>query len=114
MALIIQEQRLVKARQKPGMEQPVYYWDPVIAPSGMIFYTGDVFPDWRGNILVGSLTPGLLVRLVMKDGRVAREERYLSELNERIRDVRQGPDGSVYLLTDSLNGRLLRVTPGRR
>ena len=104
----------MKARQKPGMEQPIYYWDPVIAPSGMIFYTGDVFPDWRGNILVGYLTPGLLVRLVMKDGRVAREERYLSELNERIRDVRQGPDGSVYLLTDSPNGRLLRVTPGSR
>ena len=99
---------------KPGMEQPVYYWDPVIAPSGMIFYTGDVFPDWKGSILVGSLTPGLLVRLVMKDGRVAREERYLSELNERIRDVRQGPDGFVYLLTDSRDGRLLRVGPGRR
>jgi glucose/arabinose dehydrogenase len=96
------------------MEQPVYYWDPVIAPSGMIFYTGDVFPDWKGSILVGSLTPGLLVRLVMKDGRVAREERYLSELNERIRDVRQGPDGFVYLLTDSRDGRLLRVGPGRR
>lgn len=99
---------------KPGMEQPVYYWDPVIAPSGMIFYTGDIFPDWKGSILVGSLNPGLLVRLVMKDGRVAREERYLSELNERIRDVRQGPDGFVYLLTDSRDGRLLRVGPGRR
>jgi aldose sugar dehydrogenase len=99
---------------KPGMEQPVYYWDPVIAPSGMIFYTGDLFPDWKGSILVGSLTPGLLVRLVMKDGRVGREERYLSELNERIRDVRQGPDGFVYLLTDSRDGRLLRVGPGRR
>ena len=63
---------------------------------------------------MGSLTPGLLVRLVMTDSRVAREERYLSELNERIRDVRQGPDGSVYLLTDSPIGRLLRVTPGSR
>jgi aldose sugar dehydrogenase len=98
---------------KPGMEQPVYYWDPVIAPSGMAFYTGDVFSDWKGSILVGSLNPGLLVRLVMKDGRVAREERYLSELKERIRDVRQGPDGFVYLLTDSRDGRLLRVGPGR-
>ena len=98
---------------KPGMEQPVYYWDPVIAPSGMTFYTGDVFPDWKGSILVGSLNPGLLVRLVMKDGRVAREERYLSELNERIRDVRQGPDGFVYLLTDNRDGRLLKVGPGR-
>ena len=99
---------------KPGMEQPVSYWDPVIAPSGMIFYTADAFPDWKGSILVGSLNPGLLVRLVMKDGRVAREERYLSELNERIRDVRQGPDGFVYLLTDSRDGRLIRVGPGRR
>ena len=98
---------------KPGMEQPVYYWDPVIAPSGMIFYTGDIFPDWKGSMLVGSLNPGLLVRLVMKDGRIAREERYLSELNERIRDVRQGPDGFVYLLTDSRDARLLRVGPGR-
>jgi aldose sugar dehydrogenase len=78
---------------KPGMEQPVYYWDPVIAPSGIIFYTGDVFPDWKGSILVGSLNPGLLVRLTMKDGRVAREESYLSKLKERIREVRQGADG---------------------
>jgi glucose/arabinose dehydrogenase len=105
--------RIGEGTAKPGMEQPVYYWDPVIAPSGMIFYTGDLFPEWKGSILVGSLTPGLLVRLVMKDGRVAREERYLSELNERIRDVRQGPDGFVYLLTDSRDGRLLRVGPGR-
>ncbi len=98
---------------KPGMEQPVYYWDPVIAPSGMIFYTGDAFPDWKGSILVGSLNPGLLVRLVMKDGRVAREERYLSELNERIRAGRQGADGLLYLLTDSRDGRLLKVGPAR-
>jgi glucose/arabinose dehydrogenase len=96
---------------KAGMEQPVYYWDPVIAPSGMVFYTGEAFPDWRGNILVGSLTPGLLVRLVMKDGRVDREERYLGDLRERIRDVRQGPDGFIYLVTDSRNGRILRVAP---
>ena len=80
----------------------------------MIFYTGNAFPDWKGSILVGSLNPGLLVRLVMKDGRVAREERYLSELNERIRDVRRGPDGLVYLVTDSRDGRLLRVGPARR
>ena len=80
----------------------------------MIFYTGNAFPDWKGSILVGSLNPGLLVRLVMKDGRVAREERYLSELNERIRDVRRGPDGLVYLVTDSRDVRLLRVGPARR
>ena len=98
---------------KPGMEQPVYYWDPVIAPSGMVFYTGDAVPGWKGSILIGSLRPGLLVRLTMADGRVAREERYLADLKERIRDVRQGPDGFVYLLTDHRDGRILRVGPAR-
>lgn len=97
---------------KPGMEQPVYYWDPVIAPSGMIFYSGDAFPGWKGSILVGSLQPGALVRLMMKDGKVAREERYLGDLGERIRDVQQGPDGLVYLITDNDDGRVLRVLPG--
>ncbi len=96
---------------KAGMEQPVYYWDPVIAPSGMAFYGGEAFPGWKGSILIGSLSPGLLVRLIMKDGRVEREERYLGELRERIRDVRQGPDGLLYLLTDSAAGRVLRVRP---
>ncbi len=96
---------------KEGMEQPVYYWDPVIAPSGMVFYTGDLFAAWKGNILVGSLTPGGLVRLVMKDDKVAQEERYLGDLGARIRDVRQAPDGSLYLLTDARDGRILRITP---
>jgi glucose/arabinose dehydrogenase len=95
----------------PGLEQPVYYWDPVIAPSGAVFYTGDAFPDWRGDLLVGSLRPGGLVRLRLERGRVAREERYLGELGERIRDVRQGPDGLIYLLTDSPRGRILRLGP---
>jgi glucose/arabinose dehydrogenase len=99
---------------KPGMEQPVYYWDPVIAPSGMVFYTGDAFPDWKGSILVGSLNPGLLVRLTLKEGQVEHEERYLGDLHERIREVQQGPDGLVYLLTDSSNGRILRLSPLRR
>jgi glucose/arabinose dehydrogenase len=98
---------------KSGMEQPVYYWDPVIAPSGMTFYTGNAFPAWKGSILVGSLKPGLLVRLTLENGRVAREERVLGDLGERIRDVRQGPDGHPYLLTDSSNGRILRVMPSR-
>jgi glucose/arabinose dehydrogenase len=93
------------------MEQPVYYWDPVIAPSGATFYTGDAFPDWKGDLLVGSLTPGALVRLRIANGRVALEERYLAELGERIRDVREGPDGAVYLLTDSSRGRVIRVGP---
>jgi glucose/arabinose dehydrogenase len=99
---------------KAGMEQPVYYWDPVIAPSGMVIYTGDLFAGWKNNILIGSLTPGLLVRLVMKDGTVAQEERYLGDLGERIRDVRQAPDGSLYLLTDARNGQILRVTPAAK
>jgi aldose sugar dehydrogenase len=96
---------------KPGMEQPVYYWDPVIAPSGMTFYTGEALPGWQGSLLIGSLRPGLLVRLTLADGRVTGEERYLAELRERIRDVRQGPDGRLYLLTDSRDGRILQVLP---
>jgi aldose sugar dehydrogenase len=96
---------------KPGMEQPLYYWDPVIAPSGMVFYTGNAFPGWQGSLLIGSLRPGLLVRLRLDDGQVTGEERYLSDLGERIRDVRQGPDGLLYLLTDSRDGRILRVLP---
>lgn len=99
---------------KSGIEQPVYYWDPVIAPSGATFYSGAAFADWKGDLLVGSLTPGGLVRLRIADGRVVREERYLAELHERIRDVREGPDGAIYLLTDDRNGRLLRVTPAGR
>jgi glucose/arabinose dehydrogenase len=96
---------------KEGMEQPVYYWDPVIAPSGMVIYTGELFAGWKGNFLIGSLTPGGLVRLVMRDGKVAQEERYLVDLRERIRDVRQAPDGSLYLLTDARAGQILRITP---
>lgn len=96
---------------KEGMEQPVYFWDPVIAASGLLFYTGDRYPGWKGNLFVGSLTPGALVRLELADGRVAHEERYLGELRERIRDVEQGLDGLLYLLTDSPNGRVLRVVP---
>jgi glucose/arabinose dehydrogenase len=99
---------------RPGMEQPVYYWDPVIAPSGAIFYTGDAFPDWRGDLLVGSLRPGRLVRLTIADARVTSEVRYLADLGERIRDVRQGPDGLIYLLTDHPRGRILKLEPAGR
>jgi aldose sugar dehydrogenase len=96
---------------KPGLEQPVYYWDPSIAPSGMAFYTGDKFPGWRGSILVGALAGKLVSRLEMSGGKVTGEERMLQNLGERIRDVRQGPDGLVYLLTDSAQGRILRMKP---
>ena len=96
---------------KEGMEQPIYYWDPSIAPSGMAFYSGDKFPGWRGNALVGALAGSLVARLELDGDKVVREERILRELRERIRDVRQGPDGFVYLLTDSSQGRILRVRP---
>lgn len=94
---------------KEGMEQPVHYWVPSIAPSGMTFYTGQEFPEWQGNLLVGSLKFGLLVRLVIEDNQVTHEERLLNGEFGRIRDVRQGPDGAVYLLTDDQNGKLLRL-----
>jgi glucose/arabinose dehydrogenase len=101
--------KIGEGNAKEGMEQPVYYWDPVIAPSGLLFYTGDAFPDWRGNLLIGSMQPGGLVRLVLEGGRVVKEERYRGELGARIRDVQQGPDGFIYVVTDEGDGRLLRI-----
>jgi glucose/arabinose dehydrogenase len=97
--------------RREGLEQPIHYWDPSIAPSGMAFYTGDKFPKWQGNLLVGALKFRLVSRLVLKGEKVVREERILQDLGERIRDVRQGPDGYVYLLTDSRDGRILRLEP---
>jgi aldose sugar dehydrogenase len=97
---------------KEGMEQPRYYWDPSIAPSGATFYTADLFPDWKGNLLVGALAGQSLHRLVLDGEKVAAEEVLLAEQYERIRDVRQGPDGAVWLLTDNPQGRVLRVVPG--
>jgi glucose/arabinose dehydrogenase len=95
---------------KAGMEQPIHYWDPSIAPSGMAFYTGDRFPAWRGDVLLGALRGQALVRLDLDGDRVVREERMLEGVG-RVRDVRQGPDGFLYLLTDGSGGRLLRVRP---
>ncbi|WP_018953959.1 PQQ-dependent sugar dehydrogenase [Thioalkalivibrio sulfidiphilus] len=97
--------------EKEGMEQPVHHWTPSIAPSGMAFYTGDVFPNWRGNVFVGALAHTHVTRLVMDGDRVVEEEPMFREMGQRIRDVRQGPDGYLYLLTDHTNGRLLRVEP---
>ncbi|MFO1302499.1 MAG: PQQ-dependent sugar dehydrogenase [Burkholderiales bacterium] len=102
--------RIGEGTAKAGMEQPVYYWDPVIAPSGATFYTGDAFPAWKGHLFVGSLRPGALVRLQLDGNKVVAEERYLPRVG-RVRDVVQGPDGFLYLLTDDDNGKLLRVTP---
>ena len=98
---------------KAGMEQPVWHWVPSIATSGLTFYTGDLFPTWRGSALVGGLVGQLLVRLDLDGEKVVKEERLLQKLGERIRDVRQGPDGAIYLLTDASNGRLLRVAPAK-
>lgn len=92
-----------------GMEQPVYYWDPVIAPSGMAIYTGEVFPQWQGNLFVGGLRSQRVSRLVLEDGRVVAEE--WLEIGHRVRDVVQGPDGYLYLLTDQADGRLMRIIP---
>jgi aldose sugar dehydrogenase len=98
---------------KPGVEPPVFYWDPSIAPSGMAFYTGDKFPGWRGDLLVGALAYKLVSRLDLDEqGRVVREERFLEGVLGRVRDVREGPDGLVYLLTDENPGGLYRLEPG--
>ncbi len=104
--------KIGEGTHKEGMEQPVYYWDPVIAPSGMTFYTGSRYPGWNGSLLIGSLSPGGLVRLELRGDRVVREERYLGDRGSRIRDVVQGPDGYVYLITDADNGEVLKVMPG--
>jgi glucose/arabinose dehydrogenase len=92
----------------PGVEEPVYFWFPSIAPSGMMFYTGDVFPDWKGNLFVGAMAGQHLVRLVVNGDRVVAEEKLLTDLKQRIREVRQGPDGAVYAFAGS---SLLRLTP---
>ena len=91
-----------------GMEQPVYYWDPVIAPGGMIFYTGAMFPEWQGDLLIGSLNPGGMVRLRLKGNRVVAEERFLVG-EARIRDVQQAPDGAILLLVDAPDGGIWRL-----
>jgi glucose/arabinose dehydrogenase len=91
-----------------GVEQPIYYWVPSIAPSGMAFYTGDLFPEWRGNLFVGAMAGRHLVRLVLHGERVAAEERLLEELDLRIREVRQGPDGALYVFGGD---SLIRITP---
>jgi glucose/arabinose dehydrogenase len=100
--------------QEPGLEQPVYFWDPSIAPSGMTFYTGALFAPWRGDLFVGALKAERLVRLILKGDRVVGEEDLLTDLHERIRDVRQGPDGALYVLTDNDAGRILKLVPPLR
>ena len=105
--------RIHESTHKAGIEQPVKYWVPSIAPSGMAFYTGNLFPAWKGSLFNGALKFQMLDRLALDGDRVTGEERLLEGLRERIRDVRQGPDGALYLLTDNSRGRILRLAPAK-
>ena len=96
---------------KAGLEQPVYYWDPVIAPSGMAFYTSDRAPAWKGSVFIGGLGSKRLVRLTLDGDRVVGEERLLGDLKQRIRDVIAAPDGTLYVATDAADGKVLKITP---
>ena len=106
------EQFTTKTAQD-GLDQPIYWWVPSIGPSGVLFYTGSLMPQWKGNVFVGSMPGRHLVRLVLNatGDRVVNEEKLLTDLRWRIRDVKQGPDGALYVLTDEDNGRLLRLRP---
>jgi glucose/arabinose dehydrogenase len=105
--------KIGEGTEKPGMAQPVWKWVPSIAPSGMAFYEGDAFPKWRGNLFVGALRDPMLVRLELDGERVVKEERMLQGKVGRVRAVSTGPDGFLYLLTDSPDGALLRIEPAR-
>ena len=103
--------KIGEGTEKDGMQQPVYYWVPSIAPSGMVFYESDKFPDWTNSLFIGSLKFSSLVRVEFKDQQIVQEERLLAGKLGRIRDVEVGPDGMIYLLTDSVNGKLIRLSP---
>ncbi len=103
--------KIGEGTEKPGMTQPVIYWVPSIAPSGMAFYTGQKFPKWRNNIFVGALAGKLMVRIALDGDRVTSQERLFTNAFGRIRDVREAPDGSIYFLTDEANGAIWRVQP---
>ncbi|MDR7231873.1 glucose/arabinose dehydrogenase [Caulobacter sp. BE264] len=99
------------ATQKEGLEQPVYYWDPVIAPSGMAIYDGALFPALKGSVLIGSMREQHVARLVLKDDKVVGEERLFTDIGGRVRDVAVGPDGAIYVVTDEEDGKLIKITP---
>ncbi|MDO9355917.1 MAG: PQQ-dependent sugar dehydrogenase, partial [Solirubrobacteraceae bacterium] len=101
--------KIGEGTEKAGMEQPLKYWVPSIATSGLAFVTSDRYPGWKGNAFIGGLRSQMLVRLELDGRKVVREERLLQDLGERIRDVRQGPDGWLYVVTDATNGRILRL-----
>jgi glucose/arabinose dehydrogenase len=103
--------KIGEGTHKEGMEQPLHQWSPSIAPSGMTLYTGSMFPAWRGNLFVGALKYRLVARLEVRDGRIVHEERLLEGVLGRIRDVRTGPDGYIYLLTDEGDGVIARLEP---
>src|SRR5690606_2970151 len=94
-------------QQKEGMEQPVYYWDPVLSPSGMTFFAGNSIPEWENNLFIVGLSSTHIARLVIKDNKVVGEERLLADVGQRFRDVQQGQDGALYAVTDE--GRLYRI-----
>jgi len=98
---------------RAGFEQPVYYWDPVIAPSGAQFYTGAAFPAWRGSLFVGALKEKRLVRLTLENNRVTGEEHLLADRGQRVRDVRQGQQGELYVVTDEADGEVWKIVPRR-
>jgi glucose/arabinose dehydrogenase len=99
---------------EPGLEQPVYFWNPSIAPSGLLFYTGDKLPGWKNSVFIGGLSGMQVVRLELnKAGRVTGEEKLFRDQCRRMRDIRQGPDGLIYIVTDEADGELLRISPAK-
>jgi aldose sugar dehydrogenase len=105
--------RIHESTQAPGLEQPVYYWDPVISPGALTIYSGQLFPEWKGNFFIAGLSSKALIRLVLDGDRVVGEERLLTDRGARMREVVQGPEGAVYLLTDGDDAKLLKLTPQR-
>ncbi|MGB6118605.1 MAG: PQQ-dependent sugar dehydrogenase [Mesorhizobium sp.] len=105
--------KIGEGTQAPGLEQPLFYWDPSIAPSGLIVYEGEMFPEWKGDLITGSLKFGQIARLDRtEDGKIGKEERFLDGEFGRIRDVNLAPDGSILLLTDEADGRIIRLNRG--
>ena len=105
--------KMHEGTHKEGMEQPAHQWTPSIGPSGAMFYTGDLFPEWKGNLFTGSLVFSSLYRIELNGEKIVKEEPLLESLGDRIRDVRQAADGSIWLLTDARNGKVLRLTPAK-